>query len=477
MAELPTVMTASGLQPIPPTTILLNLLASVSATNPGYTANLPGTLIEDISSTDVAAIAEMDSFRIELINSITPYGANAFLLNQLGQIYLGNGAGPQPPTTTSVNVVFSGPAGYIIPAGFIVSDGTFQYSTQEATVISAATGTSLSVTAFGLISGSWAVLPGTVTQLVTSIPSGFNITVTNPSPGTPGVAAETETEFRTRVLQAGLAASQGMPRYLKTLVGNVPGVQQNLISVLQQTTGGWEIIVGGGDTFQVALAIFQAIGDPSTIVGSVMSITNITQAANAVVTTVLNHGYSNGQVVTPFQVLGMFQINGVALTVTVIDEKNFSTGLNTSTGYSAYISGGYLTPNLRNNFVSIVDYPDTYQIVYVNPPQQTVAITVTWNTSAVNFVGGAAVGQLGNPALVDYVNDIAVGQPMNLFELQATFQTAIESVLPAALLTRMVFAVSINGIGTAPTGGTGIIAGDPESFFFTNSTLVVIQQG
>jgi len=474
MAELPTVMAPSGLQPIPPTTILQNLLASVSATNPGYTANLPGTLVEDISSTDVAAIVEMDSFRVELINSITPFGANPFLLNQLGQIY---GVGIAAATTTSVNVVFSGPAGYIIAAGFLVTDGTFQYSTQEAAIISGATGNSLPVTAFGTVSGSWAVLAGTVTQLATSVPSGFNVTVTNPSPGTPGIAAETESSYRTRVLQAGLAASQGMPRFLKTLVGNVPGVQQNLISVAQQTGGGWEVIVGGGDTFQVALAIFQAIGDPSTIVGSVMSITNITNANPAVVTTVLNHGYSNGQIVTPFNVLGMYQINGVALTVTVIDEKNFSTGLNTATGYSPYMSGGYLTPNLRNNFVSIVDYPDTYQIVYVSPPQQTVAITVTWNTSAVNFVGGAAVEQLGNPALVDYVNSIAVGQPMNLFELQSTFQTAIESVLSPALLTRMIFAVSINGVGTAPTGGTGIIAGDSESFFFTNSTLVVIEQG
>jgi len=327
MAELPTVMAPSGLQPIPPTTIEQNLVASVSATNPGYTANLPGTLIEDISSTDVAAIVEMDSFRVELLNSITPFGANAFLCNQLGQIYLGNNAGLHGSTVTSVNVVFSGPAGYIIPIGFLVTDGTFQYSVQEAAIIGAVTGNSLPVTAFGTVSGSWAVLAGTVTQLVTSVPSGFNVTVTNPAPGTPGLAAETESEFRTRVLQAGLAASQGMPRFLKTLVGNVPGVQQNLISVLQQTTGGWEVIVGGGDTFQVALAIFQAIGDPSTIVGSVMSITNITQANPAVVTTALNHGYSNGQIVTAFNVLGMYQINGVPLTVTVIDEKNFSTGL------------------------------------------------------------------------------------------------------------------------------------------------------
>ena len=473
MAQLPTVMTASGLQPIPPTTIEQNLVASVSATNPGYTANLPGTLIEDISSTDVAAIAEMDSFRIELLNSVTPYGANAFLLNQLGQIY---GVSIAPATVTSAEVVFGGPAGYVIPVGFTVSDGTFQYTVQDGAIIGASL-TSLPTTVFATISGSWAILSGTITQLVTSVPSGFNITVTNPLPGTPAITAEDETDYRTRVLQAGLAASQGMTRYLKTLVGNIPGVQQRLISAIQQPTGGWEIIVGGGDAFQVAGAIFESVADPSTLVGSVMAVTGITNANPAVVTTFLNHGYSNGQIVTAFNVLGMYQINGIPLTVTVIDEKTFSTGLNTVTGFSSYTSGGYLTPNPRNNYVSIVDYPNTYQIVYVNPPQQSLAVIITWNTIAVNFVNGAAVAQLANPAIVDYINSIAVGQPINVFVLQTTFQEAVASVLSPALLTRMLFAVSINGVGTLPVGGTGEILGDPESYFLTDSSLVVIEQG
>ncbi len=476
MAELPTIMTTAGLQPIPPTTILQQLLASVAATNPGYTANLPGTLIEDISSTDVASIVEMDSFRIELINSITPYGANAFLLNQLGQIYLGNNAGLTPATTTSVACVFSGPAGYVIPVGFLVGDGTYQYSVQDGAIIGAS-GTSLPATCFATTSGSWSIPTGSVTQLITSVPTGYNISVTNPLPGTPGVAAEDESDFRVRVLQAGLAASQGMTRYLKTLVGNIPGVQQRLISVVQQSSGGWEVIVGGGDIYQVAGAIFQSVADPSTLVGSVMSITGITNANPAVVTTSLNHGYSNGQIVTAYEVLGMYQINGVPLTVTVIDEKTFSTGLNTTTGYSTYSSGGYLTPNLRNNSVAITDYPNNYQIVYVNPPQQTVAITITWNTIAVNFVNAAAVAQLANPAIVSYINSISVGQPINTFVLTTTFQAAIASVLSPALLTRLLFAVSINGVGVSPISGTGEILGDPESYFLTNSSLIVVEQG
>ena len=66
---------------------------------------------------------------------------------------------------------------------------------------------------------------------------------------------------------------------------------------------------------------------------------------------------------------------------------------------------------------------------------------------------------------------------MNLFELQTTFQTAVAGVIPPPLLTVMDFAVSINGVGVAPSAGTGIIAGDPESYFLTNSTLVTIEQG
>jgi hypothetical protein len=468
-------MTTAGLQPQAPAAIKNQLIAQVAATSPGYTASLPGILIEDISSTDVAAIVLMDSFRVELLNSISPYGANAFLLNELGQqVY---GVQKAAATVTSVSVVFNGPPGYVIPVGFLVSDGIYQYAVQDGAIIGSG-GASLPTTCFATVPGSWVILAGTVTQLVTSIPVGFSITVSNPLPGTPAIAAEDESDYRVRVLQAGLAASQGMPRYLKTLVGNVPGVQTRLISVIQQTTGegGWEVLVGGGDIYQVAFAIFQSMLDVSTLVGSSMTISNITNANPGVITTVLNHGYANGQIALAQGVLGMYQINNVSLTVTVIDEKNFSCGVNTSM-FSTYTSGGVLTPNVRNNYVTIVDYPDTYQVVFVNPPQQTVAISVTYNTSALNFTSGGAVAQLGNPALVNYVNAVPVGQPMNLFELQTEFQEAISSVLSPALLTRMVFAVSVNGVGVAPSTGTGIIAGDPESYFLTNSSLVTIGQG
>ena len=474
MADLPVIIGPAGYVPAPPATILADLLAAVAATNPGYTANLPGSLVEDISSTDVAGIVLCDQAAAELINSLTPYAANVWLLTQLGNVY---GVQIGQATNTSVYVVFSGTPGYSIPQGFVVSDGTFQYTVQDGGMVGSG-GQSPALFCLATIQGSWAIPAGTVTQLVTSVPTGFSLTCSNPEPGTPGVATgETEASYRGRVLQAGLAASQGMARYLKTLLGQVVGVQPRLVSVVQvPDNGGWEIIVGGGDPYEVANAIWTALFDINTIVGSVLNVLGITKAANGVVTTDLNHGYLTGQVVQLNGVVGMVEVNGNSYTITVVTEKTFKLNVDTS-GYTAYTSGGVVTPNLRNVPVTIIDYPDRYNLVFVNPPQQSVTIALTWNTTASNVVSDAAVQQLGAQALADYVNGIAVGQPINLFELQAVFQASIASLVPPALLTRMVFSVNINGVGVNPEAGTGIISGDPESFFLTSPPEIAVTQG
>lgn len=472
MADIPIVLTTDGRTNTAPSVLRDELVALVSSTNPGFTANLPGSLIEDIVSTDTGALIVLDQLVTELINSITPYGANAFILNQQGQVY---GVQPGASVNTSVYVVFGGVAGFVIAKGFTVSDGQHQYVLSEGGVIQAS-GFSLPLFAVATLSGTWATPPNTVTQLVTSPPTGFALTVTNPQAGVPSVGAETEEGYRARVLQAGLASAQGFPAFLRTLLGNVPGVQPRLISI-QQGSPGWKIIVGGGDPYAVANAIFTALFDISSLEGSVTGITGITKANPGVVTTDINHGLTTGQNnVAISGALGMTAANGIGYTVTVISPTTFSFGVNT-TGFGTYIGGGVVTPNTRNIAVTLIDFPDTYVVPFVNPPQQTVAMTLLWNTSSINIISPAAVAQLGNPALVAYVKSVATGQPMNLFELQATFQQAIASVIPPALLTRMVFSVSIDGIGVSPEAGTGIIAGDPESYFDTDTPLITITQG
>lgn len=477
---LPTVVTTAGLQPQAPEVIRQNIIDNVTATNPGYTADLPGALVEDILSTDIASVAQADAARVDAVNSLTPFGINAFLLAQLGQMF---GIELGGPSNTSVYVVFTGTPGFVIGKGFTVTDGTYQYVIQEGGIVGEDNGSGFGVTVplfcVATQSGTWAVPPGTVQGLVTSVPDTFALSVNNPLAGIPSEAAQSEESYRAEVYQAGLAAAQGMATTLKTLLNKVPGVQQRLVSVQQRpNNGGWAIIVGGGDPYRIGYAISYALGASiDTLVGSEMTISDITKAAHAQVTTVLNHGYSVGDAVEINDVLGMTQINGVPTTVAaVVSEKIFTVNID-STGFGVYISGGVVTPNLRNIVVSIVDFPDTYTIPFINPPQQTVTVTAIWNTISENFVSDAAIAQAAAPALADYINNIVVGQPINELEMNTVFQEAVSAILDPSLLTRLIFSVSINSVGTDPVPGTTIINGDPENYFLTTSADITVSKG
>ena len=175
-------------------------------------------------------------------------------------------------------MVFSGATvpGYVIQAGTIVSDGTYQYELQDGGVI----GTSRQSTpllAVASQSGTWAVPAGTVNKIVTSLPSPYNtaVTVSNPQAGTPATTTESVQSYRSRIMQAQQIAVQGTPACISTLLEDIPGVTARLVSVLQ-TTFGWEILCGGGDPYAVAFAIYQGALDLSTIVGSSIASRNVT---------------------------------------------------------------------------------------------------------------------------------------------------------------------------------------------------------
>jgi Baseplate J-like protein len=557
MADLPIVLGPAGIVPTPPATLLQQLLALVASINPQATLNLPGTLTEDIASTDVGALILLNQGLVELINSITPLGANAFVLSQIGQ-QIGIPIGLN--SNTSVYITFTGDPGFVIGQGFLVSDGTFQYALLNGGIIGS-DGQSIALFALATQTGTWSVPSGTVTQPVTSIPSDFPLTFVNQTPGTPGTGAETETSYRARVLQGQLAASQGMLSYLKTLLGAVANVQPRLISAIPQSGGGWEIICGGGDPYQVAYAIYQAVPDISTLVGSTLGIVGITNANPGVVTTDLNHLFAPGQVIeiassdptnyngtyallstplpTTFALGTAFpavnftalswvstaggEINGTTasahgITVgsTFVISGAIPTGYNgtyvaisgtsgstivaaqtttlatpattagqilagvanfNTSAISPYIANGVVTPNLRNVAVTITDYPDTYVIPFVNPPPQTVAMTVTWNTSSVNFVSPTAIAQAAAPAIAAYINSIPVGKPINELQMTAAFQASIADILAPYLLTRLVFTVAINGIGVSPVSGTETIFGDASGYFIAFSSGISVVQG
>lgn len=398
--DFPVVVTTAGMQPQDPQNIRNQIEAAAVALSPGVTTDLPGIMLEDILSTDTPAVALCDQSRVELVNSLTPYGANEALLGELGTIYIGQSA-PGQPTNTSVLVVFSGNVGYVVPNGLLVGDSGNNYQVQTGGPITGG-GSSAPITAVAVQPGSFGVPANTVNRVLTSVPSIINLTCNNPSAGTPGGSAETWSSFRTRVLQAGQAACVGGPRLIKTLVGAVAGVQK--VSV-QAASGGLRVIVKGGDVYQVAFAILSAVDSPSSLVGHVAGGTDVT--------------------------------------------------------------------------VSLIDPPNTYNVLFVAAATQAVTMTITWNTTASNFTGGGAFASLVQPPLVAYINAIPIGQPINVLEMNEIFQQAVASLLSADFLTRLVFSVSINGSVIAPGTGTYAITGDAESDFATalDGSGITVTQG
>ena len=472
---LPTVMEASGLTPQAPADLLAQLVSIAVTLSPGVTTDLPGTLIGDLAGTGTGALSVMDAMRVELINSISPLGANPFLLYQMGQQF---GIPQGGSTNGSAYVVFtvtdnSGNllAGYTVPIGFTVSDGSNQYTVQDGGV-TATSGSTQPLFVVATQDGVFPIPEGSIDQVISSTPGTYNVACTNPLNGTPEEGSETISTYRNRVLTAGQVAATGTPQFIKTLVNAVPGVNSSLTSV-RVTSGGIEVITAGsGDPYLIAGAIFQGVADPSRLVGSTLGVAAFTAANPGAVTTTLNHGFTTGQIIavsgaTPSAYNRSYTIN-------VTGEKTFTVGVNTTT-FGTYATGGVITPNFRNQTISISQYPDVYAIPFVIAPSQTVTMAVQWSSISPNFVSATSVGILASTALSQYVNGLPIGAPISVDICIATFQNAVATALPPYLISALSFSVAINGIATAPNAGTVLIYGDPEGFFLTNPSAIVVE--
>ncbi len=529
-------VTAAGAQPTPPALLRNALIEAVTAMRPGYTGNLPGSLIEDIASTSVAALAQMDQAAIDLLNSFTPNAANPYLLGLIGEM---RGIAQGERSNSSAYVTFTGIAGYAIQKGFTVSDGLHQYVAQESgvlanpvqseytgsistttlTVSAVASGeiligdpvsgagvtagtvitgyltgtggtgtysvnnsqTVASTTITGAIHGTailyvvarefgdWAIPAGTITSVVTSVPTGYAVYCTNQNPGLIAAEAETDALYRARVLDSQLLPGTGTLSMLKAMLRNIPGVQARLVSV----SGAGKIIVGGGDPYEVAGAIFKALFDIGDLAGS--SATSNTWAGTGEIsgTTLTITAVSAGTIQVGDIVSGIGIANPTVITALLTGSGGTGTyQLNyAQTVLSESMTGSAST---RNRIVSIIDYPDTYSILFVVPVQQTVGISVDWSTISPNFTANTAISDAVTQALADYVNSIPVGAAINEYTLHQIFLQSVESIVPSYLISSLAFTVTIDGVTTAVTPGTSLIQGDTEGYFYLAIESVVV---
>lgn len=469
MSDLSVSYTAAG--PVPQTAeeLRAQLVAQATALSPGITTDLPGSLIEDIVGTDVGSLIICDQIRVDLINSVGPLKANMFMLNLLAQQ---SGVSAQKTDgSTTVPVSFTGPAGFLVPQGFLVGDGTYTYQVSDATIIPDS-GVSSVVTCVATNTGSWAVPAGSVNQILSSLPSDTTLSCSNPAAGTPGGEPETNYEFRERVWQAQMSTVQGYPGFIRQKLTDLSNVQARLVSVVQSGNA-WVVMCGGGDIYEMAGAIYKSAGDISRLKGTDLNVTGITNANPGVVTTDITHGFSTGQIINITGVLGMTGVNNVPLTITVLSSHTFSIGINT-TSSGAWTGGGLITPNLRNNVVTINDWPDDYLIPFVTPLQQLVTIKFEWATESVNYLTDATIAALVSGSVISYVNGVFAGKPMNINNIKDVFLQSINSTLDMSLISTLNVVVTVNGVITNVDAGTNIISGDPYSYWFIASDGVIV---
>lgn len=100
----------------------------------------------------------------------------------------------------------------------------------------------------------------------------------------------------------------------------------------------WRGVVKKRDGFDLLANSGRYVNNANTA----FTISDITQAANAAVTTSANHNLSTGNIVTFQNAAGMTEINGLTTTITSTGATTFTCDMIDSSGFSAYTSGAQL---------------------------------------------------------------------------------------------------------------------------------------
>lgn len=465
---LSVIMTEAGATPTDVTTIRDTLDADITQTNPGYTSNLPGTLVEDLLSTVTAGVAACDQARVESINSVSAIAVNESMLDQLAAA---KGFTRSSLVNTRAYVSMSGAVGTIIDAGFEVSDGTYTYATTSSVVISSTGTTSSLVLVVATQSGSWIPAAGSITTVVTQ-PDNSTITVNNPSVGIAG-GEESYDDFRQRILEADAAGVQGSPSYLKSQVKNVPGVVNRTVSV-KSYSNGYLVTASGGDLYEIANALYQSIGDITLLRGSTLSVTGATNAGPCVITTSSAHGLSTGDSATIAGALGLTAINGT-FSITKLTSTTFSIAVDT-TSDGTYTGGGYLVNNAALQNVTLYDGADSYDIVFIVPLVQTIGLDITWSEVASASDSDGLIGPLAQSAATDYVNSLSTGATFSLLALRYSILQQLSGLVSISSLTRFDISVTVDGVAVEPTEGEYLVTLDSLSYPLTSPSSITVSK-
>jgi len=377
-----------------PEQIRQSLIDYATLANPGYTAHLPGSLIEDLVSTQVPGISQCEQASIDALSSISVTHASDIVLTALGAE---RGIYYSEFVRTQVDLYFQGTPGYPIPAGFIVKDSgasAQQYAVNKTTIIPA--GGYVYATATCTKDSYTFAFPNTITVIVSSLPAGITLSVTNPNNSITGSGYELLEDFRAKVLDALAAPQEGSIKTLRTELSKIPNNQPRLTTI-QASGAGIRVIVGGGDDTAIAEAIYRNV----FALNSLLFTATTDSTRNKQVTVVDTPDTYAIKWVTPQQ-----QSVTVALTYTTTNDNFVSNSTIIPIARSAilnYINAIYVTKPLslleiRRVFIAAVEsYIDNLAITNID-----IVITISTNGSAYVTTAPTAGSSVINAAAEAY---------------------------------------------------------------------------
>lgn len=236
-------------------TSLVSFMKRNNATYQELSADVQNNLLD----TSAATISEVENAVSSLANSFGPsfQGDNGFMWEQQAASM---GLKYKDATKSKVTLKFTGDPGLYIPAN---TETKYGYKTDVSIT--------LDTTGTGYVSASSddesVYAAGTIDSVATKVSD--TLTVTNPSATIPSQPEETNDELRIRSQRTIRSPRIGGLDYALLQLTSLEGVQERLCNFnFSQTTlkRGIEVIVGGGNSNEVANAIFKSFFDIGNIV-------------------------------------------------------------------------------------------------------------------------------------------------------------------------------------------------------------------
>lgn len=230
---------------------------------PNFTS-LPSGLDNNLIDESVILISQIQDMLVDTMNCISPAYANDFIIKQLGSAF---GLEMKDRQLSKTTITFNGTPATFIPKGVKVKnvEGSQVFTTIENGIIQG--NGSINLTCEGEDYYTTPAKANTLTVLVNQI-VGVD-SCTNANDVAESTATETIKEYRERFQLKAMANRTGTSATVQTNLLKVDGVVKRLLAVRgrqieeeSKKLAVVEVVVGGGDDYAVANAIFNSVMFP-----------------------------------------------------------------------------------------------------------------------------------------------------------------------------------------------------------------------